>query len=79
MEYQVEMKRIKLPFDCVRDMISIIMIFTSWRRRQRLLQTLHASKCGLSTAQLPSYILDVIDSLTKAGYEAYIVGGESVT
>lgn len=39
------------------------------------MQTLHASKCGLSTAQLPSYILDVIDSLTKAGYEAYIVGG----
>ncbi len=25
--------------------------------------------------QLPSSILDVIDSLTKAGYEAYIVGG----
>ncbi len=39
------------------------------------MQTLHASKCGLSTTQLPSYILDVIDSLTKAGYEAYIVGG----
>ncbi len=39
------------------------------------MQTLHASKCGLSTAQLPSYILDVIDSLTRAGYEAYIVGG----
>ena len=39
------------------------------------MQTLHASKCGLSTAQLPSSILDVIDSLTKAGYEAYIVGG----
>jgi poly(A) polymerase len=39
------------------------------------LQTLRASKCGLSTAQLPSYILDVIDALTKAGYEAYIVGG----
>jgi len=39
------------------------------------LQTLRASKCGLSTAQLPSSILDVIDSLTKAGYEAYIVGG----
>jgi hypothetical protein len=34
-----------------------------------------ASKCGLSTTQLPSSILDVIDSLTKAGYEAYIVGG----
>lgn len=39
------------------------------------MQTLRASKCGLSTAQLPSYILDVIDTLTKAGYEAYIVGG----
>jgi poly(A) polymerase len=39
------------------------------------LQTLRASKCGLSTAQLPSYILDVIDALNKAGYEAYIVGG----
>lgn len=39
------------------------------------MQTLRASKCGLSTAQLPSSILDVIESLTKAGYEAYIVGG----
>ena len=39
------------------------------------MQTLRASKCGLSTAQLPAYILDVIDALTKAGYEAYIVGG----
>ena len=39
------------------------------------MQTLRASKCGLSTAQLPPSILDVIDSLTKAGYEAYIVGG----
>ena len=39
------------------------------------MQTLRASKCGLSTAQLPSYILDVIDTLTKAGFEAYIVGG----
>ena len=39
------------------------------------MQTLRASKCGLSTTQLPSCILDVIDSLTKAGYEAYIVGG----
>lgn len=39
------------------------------------MQTLRASKCGLSTAQLPSSILDVIDTLTKAGYEAYIVGG----
>ena len=39
------------------------------------MQTLRASKCGLSTTQLPSSILDVLDSLTKAGYEAYIVGG----
>ncbi|HRA92052.1 MAG TPA: polynucleotide adenylyltransferase PcnB, partial [Acinetobacter sp.] len=39
------------------------------------MQTLHASKCGLSTAQLPPSIIDVLDSLTKAGYEAYIVGG----
>lgn len=39
------------------------------------MQTLRASKCGLSTAQLPASILDVIDALTKAGYEAYIVGG----
>ena len=33
------------------------------------MQTLRASKCGLSTAQLPSSILDVLDALTKAGYE----------
>ena len=39
------------------------------------MQSLQASKCGLSTAQLPASIIDVIDSLTKAGYEAYIVGG----
>ncbi len=39
------------------------------------MQTLRASKCGLSTNQLPASILDVIDSLTKAGYDAYIVGG----
>lgn len=39
------------------------------------MQTLRASKCGLSTTLLPSSILDVIDSLTRAGYEAYIVGG----
>ena len=39
------------------------------------MQTLRASKYGLSTTQLPSAILDVIDALTKAGYEAYIVGG----
>ena len=39
------------------------------------MQTLRASKCGLSTAQLSTAILDVIDALNKAGYEAYIVGG----
>ena len=39
------------------------------------MQTLRASKCGLSTAQLPSSILDVIDALNKAGFEAYLVGG----
>lgn len=39
------------------------------------MQTLRASKCGLSTAQLPPSILDVIEALTKAGFEAYIVGG----
>ena len=39
------------------------------------MQTLRASKCGLTTAQLPASILDVIDALTKVGYEAYIVGG----
>ncbi|OTG86627.1 poly(A) polymerase [Acinetobacter sp. ANC 4558] len=39
------------------------------------MQTLRASKCGLSTALLPASILDVIDALTKAGYVAYIVGG----
>jgi poly(A) polymerase len=39
------------------------------------LQTLRASKCGLSTSQLSPAILDIIDSLTKAGYDAYIVGG----
>lgn len=39
------------------------------------LQTLRASKCGLSTSLLSPAILDVIDSLMKAGYDAYIVGG----
>ena len=39
------------------------------------MQTLRASKCGLSTSQLSPAILDIIDSLTKAGYDAYIVGG----
>lgn len=39
------------------------------------MQTLRASKCRLSTSLLSPAILDVIDSLSKAGYEAYIVGG----
>ena len=39
------------------------------------MQTLRAATCGLSTKQLPASILDVIDSLNQAGYEAYIVGG----
>lgn len=39
------------------------------------MQTLRASKCGLSTTLLSPAILDVIDSLSKAGYDAYIVGG----
>ena len=39
------------------------------------LQTLRASKCGLSISLLSPAILDVIDSLMKAGYDAYIVGG----
>lgn len=39
------------------------------------MQTLRASKCGLSISLLPPSILDIIDSLTKAGYDAYIVGG----
>lgn len=39
------------------------------------MQTLRAVTCGLSTKQLPASILDVIDCLNQAGYEAYIVGG----
>ena len=39
------------------------------------MHTLRASKYGLSIKQLPSSIVEVIDALTKAGYDAYIVGG----
>ncbi len=39
------------------------------------MHTLRASKYGLSIKQLPSSIVEVIDALTKAGYQAYIVGG----
>lgn len=39
------------------------------------MQTLRASDCGLSIALVSPAILEVIDTLTKAGYEAYIVGG----
>lgn len=39
------------------------------------MQTLRASDCGLSAALLSPAILDVLDTLTKAGYDAYIVGG----
>ncbi|MFT4020903.1 MAG: polynucleotide adenylyltransferase PcnB [Acinetobacter sp.] len=39
------------------------------------MHTLRASKYGLSIKQLPPSILEVIDALNKAGYEAYIVGG----
>ncbi|XID74631.1 polynucleotide adenylyltransferase PcnB [Alkanindiges sp. WGS2144] len=39
------------------------------------MQTLRASDCGLSIALLSPAILEVIDTLTKAGYQAYIVGG----
>ncbi len=39
------------------------------------MQTLRASKCGLSTSELSPAILEIIDSLSKAGYDAYIVGG----
>ena len=45
------------------------------RRRERLLHTLRASKYGLSIKKLPPSITEVIDGLTKAGYDAYIVGG----
>lgn len=39
------------------------------------MRSIKASKLGLSAQILPSSILDVIDKLTKAGYQAYIVGG----
>lgn len=39
------------------------------------MQTLRASDYGLSIALLSPAIVEVIDTLTKAGYEAYIVGG----
>lgn len=39
------------------------------------MHTLRASKYGLSIKKLPPSIIEVIDALSKAGYEAYIVGG----
>lgn len=39
------------------------------------MHTLRASKYGLSIKKLPPSITEVIDGLTKAGYDAYIVGG----
>lgn len=39
------------------------------------MHTLRASKYGLSIKKLPPSITEVIDTLSKAGYEAYIVGG----
>ncbi|SDC23744.1 polynucleotide adenylyltransferase PcnB [Acinetobacter boissieri] len=39
------------------------------------MHTLRASKYGLAIKKLPPSIIEVIDVLTKAGYEAYIVGG----
>lgn len=39
------------------------------------MQTLRASDCGLSAALLSPAILDVLDTLTQAGFDAYIVGG----
>lgn len=39
------------------------------------MQKIKASSLGLSAKRLPSSILDVIDTLTSAGYDAYIVGG----
>lgn len=39
------------------------------------MQTLRASKYGLAIKKLPFSIIEVIDALSKAGYEAYIVGG----
>ena len=39
------------------------------------MQTLRASKLGLDPNELSPAILDVIDTLSAAGYDAYIVGG----
>lgn len=39
------------------------------------MQRIKAAKLGLSIHQLPPSILDVIDGLSSAGYQAYIVGG----
>lgn len=39
------------------------------------MHTLRASKYGLTIKKLPPSIIEVIDVLTKAGYDAYIVGG----
>lgn len=39
------------------------------------MRKIKASTVGLSAKLLPASILDVIDTLTSAGYEAYIVGG----
>ena len=39
------------------------------------MQTLSASALGLHAAMLPPAILEVIDGLTRAGFDAYIVGG----
>ncbi|MFA9204535.1 MAG: polynucleotide adenylyltransferase PcnB, partial [Flavobacteriales bacterium] len=39
------------------------------------MQTLRASKLGLNPSLLSPAILDVLTTLTDAGFEAYIVGG----
>lgn len=39
------------------------------------MQILSASSCGLSKSAVSPAILDVIESLTKAGFQAYVVGG----
>jgi poly(A) polymerase len=52
------------------------LLFTSYSNLEPAsLQTLPASQCGLSTSQLSPAILEIIDSLSKAGFDAYIVGG----
>lgn len=38
-------------------------------------QTLSAKKLGLSQSDLPNSIIEVIATLTRAGFEAYVVGG----